>query len=138
MRPRILLAVALGGGLGTSARYGLVVMTAPVTPPSFPWVTLLINLVGSFGLGLILTLVIEIWPPTRYVRPFVGIGLLGGFTTFSTLAVESSRLIDAGQASLSMAYLVASLVAGMLSCALGAALARRASRRSLARWGRSP
>jgi CrcB protein len=136
VRPRILLAVALGGGLGASARYGLGVAFAQNTPPEFPWVTLVVNLTGAFALGLLLTLVLEVWPPTRYVRPFVGIGVLGGFTTFSSLVVGSSRLIDAGQAPLSIAYLVTSLTAGMLSCAIGYALALRASRLPLTRWGR--
>jgi CrcB protein len=128
VRPRVLLAVALGGGLGACARYELELAFAPTTPPGFPWVTLLINLVGSFALGLVLTLVIDVWPPTRYVRAFVGIGFLGGFTTFSTFTVESARLLGNGQVVAALAYIVVSLAGGVVACGLGygAALA----------WGR--
>jgi CrcB protein len=123
VRPRILLAVASGGGLGACARYELGLTFAPATPPSFPWVTLAINLVGAFALGLLLTLVLEVWPPTRYVRPFAAIGILGGFTTFSTFVVEADRLIGAGRIALSTSYVVISLLGGIVSCALGYVLA---------------
>ncbi len=137
MRPRILLAVALGGGLGACARYELELSFAPTTPPAFPWVTLAINLVGSFALGLLLTLVLDVWPPTRYARPFVGIGILGGFTTFSTFVVESARLTGHGQALLALAYVAVSLAGGVVACGLGYALAlgwgRTSSRRARGR-----
>jgi CrcB protein len=119
VRPRIVLAVALGGGLGACARYELTLTFAPTTPPGFPWVTLLVNLGGSFLLGLILTLVLDVWPPTTYVRPFVGIGVLGGFTTFSTFVVESARLTGNGQVVAALAYVVVSLAGGVAACALG-------------------
>ena len=119
MRPRVLLAVALGGGLGACARYELALTFAPTSPPALPWVTLLINLSGSFVLGLVLTMVLDVWPPTTYVRPFVGIGVLGGFTTFSTFVVESARLTGHGQVALALAYVAVSLAGGLVACALG-------------------
>ena len=74
----------LGGGvLGTAARYG-VGRAIHVTPGTFPWATFTVNISGSFVLGVLLTLCIERWPPSRYVRPFVAIGFLGSYTTFST------------------------------------------------------
>ncbi|MGZ4149064.1 MAG: fluoride efflux transporter FluC [Actinomycetota bacterium] len=131
MRPRILLAVALGGGLGACARYELELTFAPTTPPAFPWGTLAINLSGAFALGLLLTLILDVWPPTRYARPFVGIGILGGFTTFSTFVVESARLTGGGQAALALGYVAVSLVGGVMACGLGYAVAVTWGRRRL-------
>lgn len=123
MRPRILLAVALGGGLGASARYELGLAFAAPTPPAFPTVTLAINLAGSLLLGLLLTLILDVWPPTRYARPFAAIGVLGGFTTFSTFVVEADRLAAAGDVLPAFAYIATSLIGGVACCAIGAAAA---------------
>lgn len=129
MRPRVILAVALGGAVGTTLRWALEEAFAPPTPPSIPWVTLAINLGGAFALGMLMAFVLEVWPPTRYVRPSLGIGVLGGFTTFSTLSVEAARLVDAGQLAVSMGYMVVSSVAGLVVCAVGWSVALRASGR---------
>jgi len=120
VRPRILLAVALGGGLGASARYELGLAFAAPTPPAFPTVTLAINLAGSLLLGLVLSLILDVWPPTRYARPFAAIGVLGGFTTFSTFVVETDRLAAAGEILPALAYVAASLLGGLACCAIGA------------------
>ncbi len=89
-------AIAAGGALGTLARYGT--DRALVVPSAgFPWATFAVNVAGSFLLGLIVTLVVERWPPTRFVRPFAAIGFCGGFTTFSTLAVETAQRAQHGQ-----------------------------------------
>ena len=87
----MLLAIAIGGALGAPARYGIAQLI-PVTPGTFPWATFWTNLSGAFVLGFFLTVVIERFPPTRFVRPFFGIGFLGAYTTFSTLAVETAKL----------------------------------------------
>lgn len=102
----------------------MVTAYAPPTPPSFPSVTLAINLTGAFALGLVLTLIIEYWPPTRYARAFFGIGVLGGFTTFSTMVVEADRLIAADRAAVAFAYVACSLAGGIAACALGSFAAR--------------
>ncbi len=92
-------AIAVGGALGTLARYGT--DRALVSDPlGFPWATFAVNVTGSFLLGVVVTLVVERWPPTRYVRPFAAIGFCGGFTTFSTLAVETTQRIQHGQVGL--------------------------------------
>ena len=118
-----LLAIAAGGALGTMARYG-VGRAVVVSPTGFPWATFTVNLVGSFILGALVTLVTERWPPTRFVRPFGAIGFCGGFTTFSTLAVESVQRIQHGRVGLAAVYVAASLVAGMVAAFLGMAVAR--------------
>jgi CrcB protein len=73
---------------------------------------------GSFLLGAVLTLVVERWPSDRFLRPFAAVGFCGGFTTFSTLAVEVDQRVQHGRAGLAAAYVAVSLVLG-----LGAALA---------------
>ncbi|MGD0311819.1 MAG: CrcB family protein [Acidimicrobiales bacterium] len=121
--PRRVIAIAAGGALGTLARYGTD-RALVASALGFPWATFAVNVAGSFVLGLIVTLVIERWPPTRFVRPFAAIGFCGGFTTFSTLMVESAQRVQHGRAGLAAAYLLISLVAGVAAAAVGMALAR--------------
>jgi CrcB protein len=120
---RRLAAIALGGALGTLARYGTD-RAIVVSSTGFPWATFAVNVTGSFLLGLIVTLVVERWPPTRFVRPFAAIGFCGGFTTFSTLAVETTQRAQHGHVALAAGYLLASLAAGLLAALVGMALAR--------------
>jgi CrcB protein len=122
---RSLAAVALGGGIGASARFELAEIFAAPTPPAFPTLTLAINVAGAFLLGGLMALIVDLWPPTRYVRPLVGIGILGGFTTFSTFVVEGDRLIEAGQTGLALAYVIVSLLLGLVAVALGTSVAHR-------------
>jgi fluoride exporter len=123
-RPVRLLAIAAGGSLGTLGRYGLQRALAP-PPLGFPWPTLLANVLGSLLLGLIVTMVVERWPPTRFVRPFAAIGFCGGFTTFSTMVVEATQLGRHGHVGPAAVYLIATLGAGLAAAALGIGLARR-------------
>jgi CrcB protein len=120
---RVLAAIALGGALGAPARYG-VAQLVHVAPASFPWATFWTNVSGSFALGLLLALVLERFPPTRYVRPFVATGFLGAYTTYSTFAVETDLLIKDGHPGIGLAYAAASLVAGVVSVWAGIVAAR--------------
>ncbi len=126
-RPRgqldIVAVIALGGGLGSLARY-LVSSAIPVRPGHFPWATFLINVSGCFALGLLMVLVLDVWPPRRYVRPFLGIGFLGGYTTFSTFAVEIRALAAHGSWTPADAYAVAGLVGGLAAVWCGLTTAR--------------
>jgi fluoride exporter len=121
--PPVLAAIALGGALGAPARYGLAQLVR-VAPGSFPWATFITNVSGSFALGLVLALVIERFPPTRYLRPFVATGFLGAYTTYSTFAVETDLLVKDGHATLALAYAVASLACGLVAAAAGLRAAR--------------
>ncbi len=121
--PTRMAAIAAGGSLGTLARYG-VGRALGGSGRSFPWSTFTVNIAGSFVLGVIVTLVVERWPPTRYVRPFAVIGFCGGFTTFSTMVVEVAQRGQHGQIGLAAGYLAASLVAGVAAAVLGMAVAR--------------
>jgi fluoride exporter len=111
-QPAVLGAIALGAALGAPSRYG-VAQVIHVAKDTFPWATFWTNISGSFALGLLLVLILERCPPTRYLRPFVATGFLGAYTTYSTFAVEADLLIKDGHALIGLAYTAASLVAGV-------------------------
>ena len=118
-----IVVIAAGGALGTLARYE-VSQAVVVSANGFPWATFAVNVVGSLLLGVVITVVAERWPPTRYVLPFAAIGFCGGFTTFSTLMVEAVRRTQDGYPTLGVVYLFASVVAGVVAVGLGVLLAR--------------
>jgi CrcB protein len=110
------VAVLIGGILGTGLRLTMDTVI-PHNDTTFPWSTLLINLVGSFALGF---LVARVWPtaPT-WVRAGLGTGLIGSFTTFSALIVSLLTLTQAGIPWLALLYLVVSLVGGLAAAFAG-------------------
>ena len=112
-RPAALAAMALGGALGTAARYG-VAQVVHAGPGGFPWPTFWTNLSGSFALGLLLAVVLQRFPPRRYLRPFVAVGFIGAYTTYSTFAVETVLLVRDGHAAVALTYAGASLIAGLV------------------------
>jgi CrcB protein len=122
----ILLAIALGGMLGTPARYA-VGRVVHVAPGSFPWSTFVVNVSGSLVLGVLLTLIVGRWPPSRHLRPFAAIGFLGAYTTFSTYMVEADLLLKDGQAGVALAYVLGSLVVGLAAVYVGIAIGRLGS-----------
>jgi fluoride exporter len=121
--PRVLAAIALGGALGAPARYG-VAQVVHVAKDSFPWATFWTNISGSFALGLLLVLILERFPPSRYLRPFVATGFLGAYTTYSTFAVDTVVLTKDGHAAIALAYAASSLVVGLLAVGTGIWAAR--------------
>ena len=121
-------AVAFGGAVGGSARYG-VDLLLPTGATEFPAATFVVNVTGSFVLALLLVLVLEVWPPTRHVRPLLAVGLLGSFTTFSTWMVEFDQLLADGAALLAVSYLAGSVLAGVAATVLGLVLGRRVGAR---------
>lgn len=113
---RNLLAVFLGGAIGTALRLGLDA-TIVHADDQFPWSTLLVNVVGSFALAL---LVARLWPVAPgWLRVGLGPGLLGGFTTFSAVMVSMVTLAASSQILLALVYLAATLVLGFGAAALG-------------------
>jgi CrcB protein len=115
--------MAVGGFLGTLGRYELT-LAWPGPASGFPTATFVINTTGAFLIGLVLTVILERLGPTRYLRPFAVVGLLGGWTTMSSLAVEADVLIKQGHALTALGYLGATVVAGVIAAALGIALGR--------------
>jgi CrcB protein len=116
-------ALAVGGALGTLVRYAIE-RAAPPAPDGFPWATLAVNVAGSLLLGVIVTLVIERWPGDRFLRPLVAVGFCGGFTTFSTMAVEIDQRIQHGHPGIAAVYLAVTLAAGLTAALAGITLAR--------------
>jgi fluoride exporter len=122
--PLVFAAIALGGALGAPARYGVAQLVhSPGT--GFPWATFWTNVSGSFALGVVLVCVIEKYPPTRYVRPFVATGFLGAYTTFSTFAVDGDLLVRAGQAPVAIVYWIVSVAACVAAAFAGMVGTRR-------------
>jgi CrcB protein len=130
---RILGAISAGGALGALARYGL--STAfPAPPGGFPWATFTINVTGCALIGVLMVLVTDVWASHRYLRPFLGVGVLGGYTTFSTYILDIQRLVAAGAAPTALAYLAGTLLAALTATWL-AVTATRAVLRARRRRG---
>lgn len=91
----MLSVVSAGGALGASVRYGLD-QAFPTGPGGFPWAIFWVNVSGCLLIGVLMVLVVDVWAGRPLIRPFLGVGVLGGFTTFSTYAVDFQRLVDAG------------------------------------------
>lgn len=119
----VVAAVALGGALGAPARHGIS-LVVHVTPGTFPWGTFWTNVAGSLAVGFVLALLLERFPPSRYLRPFVATGFLGSFTTYSTFAVETDLLVKNGHVGVAAAYALGSLAAGFVAVWIGIVLAR--------------
>ncbi len=122
---RELVAVFVGGALGTLARAGLETL-APADPGRWPWPTFTVNIVGAFLLGYFTTRLLERLPVSAYRRPLLGTGLCGGLTTFSTMQLETLRMLEHGQFVLAAGYLAVSIAAGLVAVYVATALVRRA------------
>ncbi len=121
---RELAAVFAGGALGTAIRVGFEELAAP-DPGHWPWPTFTVNIVGAFLLGMFVTRLLERLPLSSYRRPFLGTGLCGGLTTFSTMQVETLVMIEHGHYGLAAGYIGASLVLGLAAVYLATAMVRR-------------
>jgi CrcB protein len=119
-----LVAIFVSGAIGTVARYELDARN-PIVPGHFPWVTLLINLSGSFAIGLLVPITEYVTPRAPLARPLLIVGLLGGWTTYSTLAVEATLLATHGAIADFVVYLVATVVGGLALVVAGTALGRK-------------
>jgi CrcB protein len=114
-----ILVIFLGGALGTLARYELAAHHGAAVG-TFPWVTLFVNLTGSLAIGFLV-------PITEHIllRPVLMIGFLGGWTTYSTLAVDTTLLGKHGDVVTALAYVLATMVGGLLLVVLGHAAGQR-------------
>jgi CrcB protein len=116
--PVVVLAVSLGGGAGAAAR-----LAADRLAPEV-WATLAVNLIGCALIGVLVVLTTEVWQAHPLIRPFLGTGVLGGFTTFSTYALDTHGLWVAGDRAAAAGYLVGTLLGCVAATAAAVTLSR--------------
>ena len=121
---RELAAIFCGGIVGALARTGLA-QAFPDSAHTWPWAIFAVNIVGAFLLGYFVTRLAERLPTSAYKRPFLGTGLCGALTTFSTVQLELYKMTRAHQWGLAVGYAAATLVASFAAVALATALVRR-------------
>ncbi|WP_433783964.1 fluoride efflux transporter FluC [Actinomycetospora sp. CA-101289] len=121
-RPTV--AVAAGGVLGALARWA-VGLLAPTPPGAFPWATFGINVVGCLLMGVVVAFVVERPGAHPLLRPFLGVGVLGGFTTFSTFAVDAEVLLTGGHRVTALLSLAGTALTAVAATALGLWVTRR-------------
>jgi len=134
LRPRSILLVFVGGTVGTAVRYLLTLSVPPIG--GVPLITFLINVTGAFVLGWLLQSLALHGPDEgarRDVRLFAGTGILGGYTTYSSLAADTDGLIAAQSVGLSILYATATIVVGAAASVAGIAAASAVARRGAAR-----
>ena len=120
----VLAAISLGGVVGALARYGLG-MAFPHDAGQFPWSTFAINVTGCLLIGVLMVLLTDpAGRPHRLARPFFGVGLLGGFTTFSAYTAEAVTLLRDGAGRTSLLYVLGTLVAALVAVQVGATATR--------------
>jgi CrcB protein len=119
-----IIGVAIAGALGALARYGLGGLIANRYPSAFPWETLVINVSGSFVLGLLFVVLTERFMAHPALRASLMVGFVGAYTTFSTFSLETFRLIEDGSIGFALLNVFASIAAGLLAVYLGVILAR--------------
>lgn len=120
-----LAAIAIGGGVGSVARYLL--SAAFPAGHGFPWAIFAVNVSGCFLLGLLMVYLVEVWPPRRFLRPLLAVGLLGGYTTYSTYAGGVMTLLTGHAPALADAYALTSIVAALTAVWFGMTAARAAA-----------
>lgn len=120
----IVAVIALGGALGAALRYGAALIW-PTAHDAFPVTTLVVNITGCAIMGVFMVLITEAWTAPALLRPFVGTGVLGGYTTFSTYAADSAHLLRTGSPALGSAVLVATPLAALGAIWIAAGLTRR-------------
>ncbi|PZF99571.1 fluoride efflux transporter CrcB [Micromonospora deserti] len=120
----VLAAVAAGGALGALARAGLQ-HAFPSAPAAFPWATFGVNLSGCLLIGALMALLARHGSGRPLLRPFLGVGVLGGYTTFSTYAVDAHQALVAGAPGTALAYLGATVAGALAAVWLGDALTGR-------------
>lgn len=116
--------VGVGGFIGANARFGLGRYVTARVGDAFPWGTMTINLIGSLLIGIIMTMLTERFVADPAVRLVLVVGVLGGFTTFSSYTWEAMSLFDQGKWAQAFAYGVGSNALGLAACGIGMLLAR--------------
>jgi fluoride exporter len=124
---QLIIAVAMGGAIGSIARYLVGVGSGKLFGFDFPWGTLIINIVGSFLIGVFVESFALRWDLSQFWRVFLTVGICGGFTTFSTFSLDAYLLMDRGQLAPAAAYMAASVVLSIMGLFAGLQLIRAVS-----------
>lgn len=119
-----LLQVAIGGALGASARYLTNVAAMRLLGPGFPWATVVVNVAGSFLMGVLVVALAH--RDAMRLAPFLMTGVLGGFTTFSAFSLDALTLWERGQTGLAAAYVAGSVAVSLAAIVAGMAVTRAA------------
>ena len=120
----VLAAIAAGGAAGAAARY-LIAEAWPTPVGTFPVSTLAINVLGCALIGVLMVLITDVWSRQRLLRPFLGTGVLGGFTTFSTYTVDIQRLVTGAHPGPALLYLALTPIGALLAVWMTATTTRR-------------
>ena len=108
------LLVAVGGALGSMARYGTGVLVGRAWTASFPLATMLVNIAGSLAMGLFIGWLARTTPSWQAdARLFVAVGIFGGFTTFSSFSLDTISMLERGEVGPALLYLLASVIVGI-------------------------
>jgi CrcB protein len=118
------LWIALGGALGATLRHFMNVWIARMAGGDFPWHTMIINITGSFVMGLLISLMALRWNVGNEMRAFLTTGILGGYTTFSAFSLDFAVLVERKAFALAGAYALGSVVVSLIAIFIGMALAR--------------
>lgn len=121
-RAPVVAAVAAGGVVGAEARYALTLLQGDAA--AFPWATFVVNVVGCVSIGVVMVVLLDLTSPHRLARPFLGVGVLGGFTTFSTYAVDFQTMLVGGRPLAALGYFALTPVAALAGVWAGAAATR--------------
>jgi fluoride exporter len=124
LNPQYILAVAVGGAIGSVARYLVAIGSGKIFGINFPWGILIINVTGSFLIGVFVGLFATKWDLPQSVRIFLTVGICGGYTTFSTFSLDSYYLMERGQLPAALAYMVGSVLLSICALVGGLYLAR--------------
>jgi CrcB protein len=121
---RTIVAIGIAGALGALARYGIGGLIVSRSARAFPWETFVVNVTGSFVLGFAFTVMTEQLTTGPWLRTAVAVGFVGAYTTFSTLAFETYRLLEDGALELADANIFGSAAAGLVAVYLGVVAGR--------------
>jgi CrcB protein len=124
LNPQFILAVAVGGAIGSVARYLVGIGSGKLFGINFPWGTLLINITGSFLIGLFAGLFAIRWDLPQAVRIFLTVGICGGYTTFSTFSLDIFYLMERGQTIAAAAYMIGSVASSVGALVLAMVIVR--------------
>ncbi|MGV1914218.1 fluoride efflux transporter CrcB [uncultured Agrobacterium sp.] len=119
-----ILLVAVGGAIGSVARYLVGLGATRLAGPNFPFGTLTVNIAGAFAIGLLVEMIARRFDASAEMRVFIVTGILGGFTTWSSFTLDTMVLFERGEIGLSALYLLASLLVSFAAVFAGLALGR--------------